>query len=162
MLTALPPCTSTKAFSPATLAYNPRTDDINKYVMGYSTPIFSPTGGMKISATDLAKYMSMHMFQGKYKGVKIISKKSAKVMQTKISEEEGYGLAIRTVSDLIPGKILKGHTGSAYGLYSMMFFEPKEKFGIVVITNGCSPTYTNGYNDFLASATTILYNNFIK
>jgi CubicO group peptidase (beta-lactamase class C family) len=152
----------TKAFSPATLAYNPRTDDINKYVMGYSTPIFSPTGGMKISATDLAKYMSMHMFQGKYKGVKIISKKSAKVMQTKISEEEGYGLAIRTVSDLIPGKIMKGHTGSAYGLYSMMFFEPKEKFGIVVITNGCIPTYTNGYNEFLASATTILYNNFIK
>jgi CubicO group peptidase (beta-lactamase class C family) len=153
---------STKAFSPAPLAYNPRNDEINKYVMGYSTPIFSPTGGMKISATDLAKYMSMHMFQGKYEGVRIISKKSAKVMQTKISEEEGYGLAIRTVADLIPGKIMKGHTGSAYGLYSMMFFHPKEKFGIVVITNGCVPVYKNGYNDFLANATNILYNNFIK
>jgi CubicO group peptidase (beta-lactamase class C family) len=149
-------------FTPAVLAYNPRSEEISKYVMGYSTPIFSPTGGMKISATDLAKYMSMHMFQGKYKGVRLISKKSAKVMQTKISEEEGYGLAIRTVSDLIPGKVMKGHTGSAYGLYSMMFFHPKEKFGIVVITNGCLPTYTNGYNDFLAAATNILYNNFIK
>ena len=153
---------STKAFTPAPLAYNPRTDEISKYVMGYSTPIFSPTGGMKISATDLAKYMSMHMFQGKYEGVRIISKTSAKVMQTKISEEEGYGLAIRTVADLIPGKVMKGHTGSAYGLYSMMFFHPKEKFGIVVITNGCIPVYTNGYNDFLANATNILYNNFIK
>jgi hypothetical protein len=102
------------------------------------------------------------MFQGKYEGVRIISKKSAKVMQTKISEEEGYGLAIRTVADLIPGKIMKGHTGSAYGLYSMMFFHPKEKFGIVVITNGCIPIYKNGYNDFLANATNILYNNFIK
>ncbi|MEJ7558869.1 MAG: serine hydrolase domain-containing protein [Pedobacter sp.] len=152
----------TKAFTAAPMAYNPRTDEIKSYVMGYSTPIFSPTGGMKISATDLAKYMSMHMFQGNYKGVRIISKKSAKVMQTKISEEEGYGLAIRTVSDLIPGKIMKGHTGSAYGLYSMMFFHPKEKFGIVVITNGCNPLYTNGYNEFLASATNILYDNFIK
>ena len=151
-----------ETFAPADLAYNPRSEEISKYVMGYSTPIFSPTGGMKISATDLAKYMSMHMFQGKYKGVRLISKKSAKVMQTKISEEEGYGLAIRTVSDLIPGKVMKGHTGSAYGLYSMMFFHPKEKFGIVVITNGCLPTYTNGYNDFLAAATNILYNNFIK
>lgn len=151
-----------ETFAPAELAYNPRSEEISKYVMGYSTPIFSPTGGMKISATDLAKYMSMHMFQGKYKGVRLISKKSAKVMQTKISEEEGYGLAIRTVSDLIPGKVMKGHTGSAYGLYSMMFFHPKEKFGIVVITNGCLPTYTNGYNDFLAAATNILYDNFIK
>jgi CubicO group peptidase (beta-lactamase class C family) len=151
-----------ETFTPAELAYNPRSEEISKYIMGYSTPIFSPTGGMKISATDLAKYMSMHMFQGKYKGVRLISKKSAKVMQTKISEEEGYGLAIRTVSDLIPGKVMKGHTGSAYGLYSMMFFHPKEKFGIVVITNGCLPTYTNGYNDFLAAATNILYNNFIK
>lgn len=151
-----------ETFAPAELAYNPRSEEISKYVMGYSTPIFSPTGGMKISATDLAKYMSMHMFQGKYKGVRLISNKSAKVMQTKISEEEGYGLAIRTVSDLIPGKVMKGHTGSAYGLYSMMFFHPKEKFGIVVITNGCLPTYTNGYNDFLAAATNILYDNFIK
>jgi CubicO group peptidase (beta-lactamase class C family) len=151
-----------KTLSPAPLAYNSRTEEISHYMMGYSTPVFSPTGGMKISATDLAKYMSMHMFQGKYEGVQIISKKSAKVMQTKVSEEEGYGLAIRTVSDLIPGKIMKGHTGSAYGLYSMMFFQPKEKFGIVVITNGCIPTYSNGYNEFLASATNILYNNLIK
>ena len=60
-------------------------------------------------------------------------------MQTKVSDEEGYGLAIRTSEKLIPGKKLKGHTGSAYGLFSAMFFDPKEKFGIVVITNG-----TNG------------------
>ena len=32
--------------------------------MGYSTPVFSPTGGMKISAQDLAKYMIMHMNYG--------------------------------------------------------------------------------------------------
>ena len=81
-------------FSAATAAYAPRTEEIKNYVMGYSTPVFSPTGGMKITATDLAKYMTMHMDQGTYKGVKIISKKSAKLMQTKISEEEGYAMAI--------------------------------------------------------------------
>ena len=151
-----------KTFAAAPLAYNPRTEEIKNYVMGYSTPIFSPTGGMKISATDLARYMTMHMNMGKYKGGRIISKKSAKIMQTKISEEEGYGLAIRTVTNLIPGKTLKGHTGSAYGLYSMMFFDPKEKFGIVVITNGCNPVYVNDFNDFLAMSTNILYNSFIK
>lgn len=151
-----------KTFTASQSAYAPRREEIKNYVTGYSTPIFSPTGGMKISATDLAKYMTMHMNAGTFKGVKIMSKKSARLMQTKISEEEDYGLAIRAIDDLIPGKLLKGHTGSAYGLYSAMFFQPKEKFGIVVITNGCNPTYTNGINDVLRAATNSLYTSFIK
>ncbi|SDM12947.1 CubicO group peptidase, beta-lactamase class C family [Daejeonella rubra] len=153
---------TTKKLSPSPLAYAPRREEIKNYVMGYSTPIFSPTGGMKISATDLAKYMSMHMNFGKYKGKRIMSKKSARLMQTKISEEEGYGMAIANREDLIPGKMMTGHTGSAYGLYSAMFFNPKEKFGIVVITNGCNPTYTKGINDVLRAGINSLYDNFIK
>ena len=144
------------------MAYNPRREEIRNYVMGYSTPIFSPTGGMKISATDLAKYMTMHMNMGKYNGQRIMSKKSAKLMQTKVAEEEGYGLAITNRDDLIPGKLMKGHTGSAYGLYSAMFFQPKEKFGIVVITNGCNPTSTGGMNNVLRDGVNILFNNFIQ
>ncbi|ACU04435.1 serine hydrolase domain-containing protein [Pedobacter heparinus] len=151
-----------RKFNAAPLAYAPRSEDIRNYIMGYSTPIFSPTGGMKISATDLAKYMTMHMNLGKYKGGRIISKKSAKIMQTKVSDEEGYGLAILTTADMIPGKVMKGHTGSAYGLYSAMFFQPDEKFGIVVITNGCNPTYTRGFNDVLRATVSSLYNSFIK
>lgn len=149
-------------FTASPAAYAPRREEIANYVMGYSTPIFSPTGGMKISAPDLAKYMIMHMNGGTYKGIKIMSKKSAVLMQTPISEEEGYGLAISNLSDLIPGKMMTGHTGSAYGLYSAMFFNPKEKFGIVVITNGCHGTYTNGINDVLRASLNSLYNHFIK
>lgn len=153
---------TSKTFNPSPMAYNPRREEIRNYVMGYSTPIFSPTGGMKISATDLAKYMSMHMNMGKYNGKRIMSKKSAKLMQTKVAEEEGYGLAITNRDDLIPGKLMKGHTGSAYGLYSAMFFQPKEKFGIVLITNGCNPTSSRGMNNVLRDGVNILYNNFIK
>lgn len=153
---------TTKTFKPSPAAYNPRREEIRNYVMGYTTPIFSPTGGMKISATDLAKYMSMHMNMGKYKGKRIISKKSAKLMQTKVADEEGYALALTNLDDLIPGKMMVGHTGSAYGLYSAMFFHPKEKFGIVVITNGCNPTYTKGINDVLRAGVNSLYDNFIK
>ncbi len=154
--------TSTKKLSPSPLAYAPRREEIKNYVMGYSTPIFSPTGGMKISATDLAKYMTMHMNYGKYKVTRIMSKKSARLMQTKISENEGYGMAIANREDVIPGKLMTGHTGSAYGLYSAMFFNPKEKFGIVVITNGCNPSSTNGLNDVLRAGVNSLYENFIK
>jgi len=147
-------------------AYNPRSEEVKNYVMGYSTPIFSPTGGMKISATDLAKYMMMHMNYGKANGIRIIKRKHSKLMQTRVSDNEGgYGLALRGSDDLIPGEKMMGHTGSAYGLYSAMFFEPKKKFGFVVITNGCNPAFLPGSEDItLLSRKTIncLYDNFIK
>jgi CubicO group peptidase (beta-lactamase class C family) len=147
-------------FTASPAAYDPRSDEIENYIMGYSTPLFSPTGGMKISAIDLAKYMTMHMNKGNYKGVKIISNESAETMQTPVSE--GYGLAILTTDNLIPGKSMKGHTGSAYGLYSAMFFNPEEKFGFVVITNGCDPTDAVGFNPLLHAAINSLYSSFIN
>lgn len=154
--------TDTKAFKTSPAAYALRKEELKSYVLGYTTPIFSPTGGMKISAGDLAIYMSMHMNMGKDKGVRIISKKSAKQMQTIVSEEGNYGLALTKRSDVIPGKIMTGHTGSAYGLYSAMFFQPKEKFGIVVITNGCNPSSSGDMNSVLKDGINILFNNFIK
>ena len=153
---------ATKDFTASPAAYHPRREEIKNYVMGYSTPIFSPTGGMKISAPDLAKYMTRHMNMGSYNGRRLISKKSAKTIQTQVAEEDGYGLAIRSVHNLIPGKSLKGHTGSAYGLYSSMFFQPKEKFGLVVITNGCNPVESNGFVNLTAEVINSLYNNLIK
>ncbi len=152
----------TKSFNAMPAAYAPRREEISNYVMGYSTPIFSPTGGMKISAGDLARYMMMHMNKGRYKGKRIISKKSARQMQAVLAEKAGYGLAIATSEKLIPGKTMKGHTGSAYGLYSAMFFHPKEKFGIVVISNGCDPAYTDGFNTVIRKTVSCLYDNLIK
>lgn len=151
-----------KAYTLSSNAYAPRRTEIANYVMGYSTPIFSPTGGMKISAYDLAKYMMMHMNYGTSNGVEIMSKKSAKKMQMAITSDEGYGLAIRTADQLIPGVKLKGHTGSAYGLHSTMFFNPKEKFGFVIITNGINATYTDGLPDFSRAAINSLYQSFFK
>lgn len=147
-------------FTASPAAYAPRSEEIKNYIMGYSTPLFSPTGGMKISTIDLAKYMTMHMNKGNYKGVEIISNESAETMQTAVSE--GYGLAIVTTDSLIPGKSMKGHTGSAYGLYSAMFFNPEEKFGFVVITNGCEPTDAAGFNPLLYAAINSLYSSFIN
>ena len=151
----------TGRFIPMPAAYAPRRQEISNYIMGYSTPVFSPTGGMKISATDLARYMMMHMNEGRYKGKRIMSKKSARQMQHSLSEKEGYGLAIGTTERLIPGKTLKGHTGSAYGLYSAMYFHPKEKFGIVVISNGCNPAYSEGFNTVIRKTVNCLYDNLI-
>ena len=148
-------------FVPSPAAYAPRKEEIAAYEPGYSTPVFSPTGGMKISAPDLARYMIMHMNQGKANGKRIIKKKSAALMQTPISAPEQYGLALLHTNRLIEGEELTGHTGSAYGLSSAMFFEPKKKFGIVVITNGCHPRYTAGFNEIIQKTVNILYQEIV-
>jgi CubicO group peptidase (beta-lactamase class C family) len=155
---------STRKMVASVNAYAPRKEEIKSYVMGYSTPIFSPTGGMKISAVDLARYMMMHMNYGKAKSGqarRIISRRSAKLMQSVIAEKSGYGLALTNTKKLIPGKLLIGHTGSAYGLYSAMFFDPKKKFGFVVITNGCKPLETDGFNEVLRKTINSLYTHVI-
>jgi CubicO group peptidase (beta-lactamase class C family) len=120
-------------------AYAPLGERLDGYVAGYDTPMLSPTGGVKISAPDLAKYMLMHMNLGQWNGVRIITAEHARRMQTptvEVDEHAGYGLAIRTDGALVPGVVLTGHTGSAYGLYSSMFFDPERKYGFIVMTNG--------------------------
>jgi CubicO group peptidase (beta-lactamase class C family) len=142
-------------------AYAPRSEEIANYTMGYSTPIFSPTGGMKISATDLAKYMIMHSKMGKANGKRIISRRSARKMQTMLSQKEQYGLALSKSNKLIDGIVLTGHTGSAYGLNSAMFFEPNKKYGFVVIINGSEQKYIDGYNAVIKKTVNSLYQNII-
>lgn len=150
-------------FVAAENAYHPRREELAKYVMGYSTPVFSPTGGVKISAHDLARYMMMHMNRGKLGKQRIINKKSSTQMQTAFAPDNSYGLALEVnTHKVIPGVTLTGHTGSAYGLYSAMFFNPKKKYGFVVITNGCKLEDTDGMNGLLKETLQSLYRYFIQ
>jgi CubicO group peptidase (beta-lactamase class C family) len=156
-------------FTESPAAYRSREEELENYTMGRSTPLFSPTGGMKMSPKDLAKQMLVQINQGTWNGAQILKPESVKVMQTPYlfpdgnEGEDHYGFAIRTTTKLIEGETLKGHTGSAYGLYSAMFFEPKKKFGFVMMTNGCP--YKRNDNGFLAVQSDVvnaLYKIFIK
>lgn len=153
-----------KNFIASHAAYQSRAKALIGYKPGYSTPVFSPTGGMKMSAEDLAKAMIMHMQHGTINGVRIISEESSRAMQTVLTPKSGYGMALRTIDNLIPGKAMTGHEGIAYGLYSAMYFQPQEQFGIVVITNGCNTGFTHGdvINDFLIEMYGCLYRNFLQ
>lgn len=152
----------TESFRHSPSAYDPRKEEIADYTPGYSAPIFSPTGGMKMSAPDLARYMIMHMNYGRSGDVRILSEESARRMQTPLTEKNGYGLALHSFDQVIPGKTLIGHTGSAYGLYSVMLFDPAEKFGFVAITNGVRSGEKNGVNHFLNDVVQILYRGLIE
>src|SRR5690606_39923426 len=106
-------------------------------------------------------YMIMHMNYGRYNGGRIMTKKNAKRLQEVVAEETGYGLALLKTDDLIHGETMTGHTGSAYGLYSAMFFQPRKKFGFVVITNGCKPAFDDGFNSLLKETIHSLHSHFI-
>ncbi|WP_262247318.1 serine hydrolase domain-containing protein [Parapedobacter soli] len=145
--------------SPA--AYRSPAASLKDYQLGYDAPIFSPTGGMKISAANLARYMTLHMNYGILGNTRILSEASARTMQTSVPAGNGYGLAITTEDNLVSGKIMKGHTGSAYGLNSAMFFQPQEKFGFVVIINGCRTSYTDDFPDIHRDLINCLYRHFV-
>jgi len=141
-------------------AYAPRREKIAAYVMGHDALIFSPTGGMKISALDLARYMTMHMNYGTTPdGVRIISEESSRNMQVPRSEPEHYGLNLWLADDYVDGVTLVGHTGGAYGLSSAMFFKPDEKYGFVVICNGSHDA--EGTHNVLHQAIARMYKYFI-
>jgi CubicO group peptidase (beta-lactamase class C family) len=158
-------------YEEATGAYASRANVMPDYVHGYSAPIFSPTGGVKISARDLAQYMMMHMNYGEYNGTRIISEESARAMQTPvwIAKNEGdeqYGLCLREFIDFVddaryntPGNYPIGHTGGAYGLRSIMIWSPADNWGIVAMTNG----YTGIEDkDLLKTIVNAIYDASIK
>ena len=147
-------------------AYGSVAHRLDDYVMGYSAPMFSPTGGVKISAHDLATYMMMHMNYGELNGVRIISEESAKAMQTpvwiKLTDdyyEDQYGLCLMEFVDYLddpqyntPGNYPVGHTGDAYGLRSIMIWSPKDQWGIVAMTNGYTYNENKSIPQTLANA----------
>lgn len=149
-------------FSPSPAAYASRKEDVDNYIMGRSAPIFSPTGGLKISAPGLARYMAMHMNKGKYDKVRIISRKSEKTMQKSRSDEANYGLALQTTTKFIPGVTLVGHTGLAYGLHSAMFFHPKKKYGMVIISSGNDPETEDGFVKVIREIAIALHETLIE
>lgn len=139
-------------------AYAPLGERLKGYRMGYDTPMFSPTGGLKISAPDLATWMLMHINHGEWNGVRLLSAEHSTLMQTPsttVDENADYGMAIRKERALIPGVEMTGHTGSAYGLFSSMYFDPDKKFGFVVITNGTRDLQVR------TEANRVLYQHFI-
>lgn len=152
-------------------AYGSVAHRLENYVMGYSAPMFSPTGGVKISARDLATYMMMHMNYGELNGVRIISEESAKTMQTPVwmkqsPAEDQYGLCLYEFVDYIddeqynqPGKYPIGHEGDAYGLRSVMIWSPADGWGIVAMTNGYTPIEGKEFRQTLANA---IYKAYIK
>lgn len=148
-------------------AYELAPDALEGYRLGYSTTLFSPTGGLKISAQDLAKVMRMHMNYGTLDGVKILEPESSKLMQSEITptehKDENYGMAMIRTNDLLKGQRLVGHDGLALGAYTAMYWHPEENYGFVVMTNGCTGISDNDvFMNILCESVECMYKHFIQ
>ena len=148
-------------------AYRSTADKMATYVLGYSAPLFSPTGGMKITAHDLAVYMMMHMNYGEYNGVRIISEKSSKMMQTPVwTGKARYGLCLKEYPNFMNdakyrevGNLPVGHSGSAYGLKSIMIWSPSDGWGVVAMISGYA---SNRKRDIVKALVNAVYEAGIK
>lgn len=127
--------------------------------IGDNGAIFSPQGGMKITAKDLSIFLRMVMNGGTWKGKRILKKKSLNQMfevqwslqknNGKTSEETeqdgifrrwGVGFQLITAQkgadEIWQNTPMIGHSGDAYGLISNFYFDPKRRVGFIMITNG--------------------------
>ena len=101
-------------------------------------------GGLNISTPDLAKLVSVLVNDGVYDGVRYLSPESVADMETPrfaIDYLEGtypfeQCLVLRRQQDLMGRPLLYYHTGSAYGVYALISYDPEARDGVVVVTVG--------------------------
>jgi CubicO group peptidase (beta-lactamase class C family) len=119
-------------------------ETITNYKLGYSINKLWPAGGMVISANDLAKFMIAHMNKGKLTGKKRILSRHGEESLWERQFGTNHGLSFVHFNGILPEVDLIGMSGGARGIHSYMLFEPNEKFGFVVICNGCTSKSVDG------------------
>lgn len=142
---------------------NSASRDFSGYTTGTNAAVYSPQGGLRISADELARVMILHLNEGRYNREQIVSKESIRLMHgtewsydRSLADDEddvrygSRGLSIQILPEALaggllpPGSHMMGHTGSAYGLISDFFFDPVRKFGFIFITNGMAEAPRKG------------------
>ena len=145
------------------------------YVAGSNATIFSPTGGLRISAADLGKIMLMLINDGQYEGRQIIQPASLALMfstqwtydknknngDTANGMFQRWGLGNQQFSPASDGRdrlvadpawSALGHLGDAYGLYSTFVVDLRHKNGWIALIGGTGtdPEQNHGHYSALS------------
>lgn len=141
----------------------PPAPDFTSYVPGTNGFVFSPQGGCRISAVDLARFLLMLAQNGSYNGITILQDTTAEKMRQLMWQYNGsngndyyglfkawgLGLQITTnqpAADIVfPDRRMWGHAGEAYGLVSDMYFDSLGN-GVVLLISGIKNGYQTGNN----------------
>ena len=125
-------------------------------------------GGLTISAVDMANLMSILANDGMYQGEQYISEELVATMETpQFTVDPGESgtpfeqcLVLRRQENLLGQDVLYYHTGSAYGVFSLMSYNPETGNGVVVITTGAPrQTEEHGLYALCAALSEKLYAN---
>ncbi len=99
-------------------------------------------GGLTISANDQIKLLSLLANDGTYQGLRLLSAESVALMETRfeqiLSDGTYQALPLRSQDAIYGRDRLYYHTGSAYGVYNFMSYDPETGDGIVVLSSGAS------------------------
>lgn len=102
-------------------------------------------GSLTITPEGLAKIMIMLCEGGIYGDVRILKASSVKEMCTlqnyrgSVQCDSGQGLFMNIITDYqVEGRTLYGHGGKAYGMLCAAYFDPLDRTGVIMLTNGCN------------------------
>lgn len=107
-------------------------------------------GGLTISVRDLGKLAALLANDGVYEGVRLLSEESVALMEEHGSVwlDGGFcqGMPLRYRGWSYGRERLYYHTGSAYGVFNGLSYDPDTKDGVVVLTSGASGARDNSGN----------------
>ncbi|MCW5899853.1 MAG: beta-lactamase family protein [Flavobacteriales bacterium] len=144
----------------------PPAPNLSGYIIGSNGLYFAPQGGLRCSALELAQVLRLMHGEGTVDGVTILQPGTYATMVANEWQWNGtngdnyyglfrsWGLGAHRITAtpggdvVLPGILMLGHAGEAYGLISDLYLEPATGFGLVFITNGYTPgnNYTFGVN----------------
>jgi CubicO group peptidase (beta-lactamase class C family) len=154
--------------------------DLSRWHLGENGSLFSPQGGLRISARGLARVGRMLLNGGTLDGVRIISPQSVDTLLTQVWRLDGsngrtsegddetgfycsYGLATQEIPNSVPrcaddpgtlGHVLVGHAGDAYGLKSGIWIDRARGLGIAYFVTGVPDQAAHGPGTAFSAAET--------
>ncbi len=157
---------------------NPDGDDtkgqseipLSDYMVGTNGTLFSPQGGLRISAHDLARIGQLLINRGELDGVRLLDHETVAAMEAPVWTFDGsnghtywglmqeYGLSVHNLlgksaddgSDIpYEGYTggLSGHAGEAYGLLSGLYYDAETGDGFVYFLQG-TPNLDDNYGSY--------------
>ena len=149
--------------------------DLSQWKPGANGALFSPQGGLRISANGLAKIGRLLLGDGEVDGVRLLTPSSLRQLSTPawtwapgngLRSEEGdsgffcrYGLAMQTLATprdgcrddpFGDGVARFGHSGSAYGLLSGLWVDPESGTGVAYFATGMPGARSGAHSAFSA------------
>jgi CubicO group peptidase (beta-lactamase class C family) len=146
--------------------------DLARWKLGENGALFSPQGGLRISARGLARIGRMLLNDGTLDGARILSPQSVETLLAPAWTYDGtngdtdhgfyctYGLATQTIptrasgcddDPVADGRTRVGHAGDAYGVRSGVWLDRRRRTGVAFFVTGLDADPPRGDSAFRAA-----------